>query len=310
MFSTSQICTSAHIHRVAAEWRFTMDWIRGLQRAIDYMEENMTQELDYSRIAERAYSSSYHFQRTINLLTGMTVGEYIRNRRLSLAGEELVATGVKVIDLAYKYGYDTPESFTKAFSRFHGITPSAARHEGARLKSFNRLSITISLKGGNVMEYQILKRESFPVLVKAEKFSIDTSNVLLPKYWEKAYKNGLIKTLCENGSGSELLGLCEPENKGEKCFRYGIGIECGRALEVPEGFEIWNMPAQTWAVFKVIGAMPEAIQTQLKRIYAEFFPQSEYEPVDDIDFEAYPDGDNRKADYVSYIWIPVKKKQD
>jgi AraC family transcriptional regulator len=287
-----------------------MDWIRGLQRAIDYMEENMTEELDFSDIAAKAYSSSFHFQRTFNLLTGLTVGEYIRNRRLSLAGEELLTTDIKVIDIAYKYGYDTPESFAKAFTRFHGITPSAARKPGAGLKAFNRLSITISLKGGNIMEYRILTKESFPVLVKAESFPNDSSATLIPRFWTKCKADGTIGVLCANAAGNGLLGLCEPEDKGGKSFRYAVGIECRKDTKAPEGFEIWNLPAQTWAVFKCVGAMPEAIQELWKRIYSEFFPQSEYEPVDAIDFEVYPTGDMEKKDYGSEIWIPVKKKSE
>jgi AraC family transcriptional regulator len=287
-----------------------MDWIRGLQRAIDYMEANITEELDFAQIAEQAYSSSFHFQRTFNLLTGITVGEYIRNRRLSLAGEELAANKARVIDVAYQYGYDTPESFTKAFSRFHGVTPSAARQPGASLKSFNRLSITITLKGGNVMEYQIIKKESFPVLVKAKCCPTESSNTELPEFWTQCKKDGTIQVLCSKGKKDvdALLGLCEPEMKGEKMFRYGIGIECEEGLEAPNGYEIWEIPTQTWVVFKCVGAMPYAIQEMWKRVYAEFFPQSEYEPLDAIDFESYPDGDNQDKNYISEIWIPVKKK--
>lgn len=287
-----------------------MDWIRGLQRAIDYMEANIEEELDMTKIAEQAYSSSFHFQRTFNLLTGITVGEYIRNRRLSLAGEELVASKARVIDVAYKYGYDTPESFTKAFSRFHGVTPSAARHTGVSLKSFNRLSITIILKGGNVMEYQIIKKESFPVLAKAKSFPMAESNMEISEFWTQSEKDGTIQVLCSNGKKdtNTLLGLCEPEKKGEKTFRYGIGIYCERGIEPPKGYEVWEIPAHTWVVFKCIGAVPYAIIDMLKRVYAEFFPQSEYEPLGVIDFEAYPDGDNQDKNYSSEIWIPVKKK--
>jgi AraC family transcriptional regulator len=286
-----------------------MDWIRGLQRAIDYMEANMTEELDFTQVAEQAYSSSFHFQRTFNLLTGITVGEYVRNRRLSLAGEELAANKARVIDVAYKYGYDTPESFTKAFSRFHGVTPSAARQPGASLKSFNRLSITITLKGGNVMEYQIIMRESFPVLVKVKSFPTD-NNHEIADFWTQCKKDGTIQVLCSNGrlGVDALLGLCEPEKKGEKMFRYGIGIECDKGLIAPEGYEVWELPAQMWVVFKCVGAMPYAIQEMWRRAYAEFFPQSEYEPVDAVDFESYPEGDTQDKDYVSEIWIPVKKK--
>lgn len=287
-----------------------MDWIRGIQRAIDYIENHITEELDYAVIAEQAYFSSFHFQRTFNLLTDITIGEYIRNRRLSLAGEELLVTSGKVIDIALKYGYDTPESFTKAFTRFHGVTPSGAHKDGTRLKSYNRLSISITMKGGSIMEYQMIRRESFTVLVKAKGFPIGEANNLVPNYWTECYSDDTMKTLCSYGQKNELLGLCQPEKKGEKTFQYGIGIECTKDTVPPKDYELWTVPAQTWAVFKCIGAVPTSIHELNKRIYADFFPSSDYEPADAIDFELYPEGDNSRNDYSCEIWIPVKRKAE
>ena len=132
-----------------------MDWIIGLQKAIDYIEDNLTETIDYEKVAAQSFSSSYHFQRVFSILCGFTVGEYIRNRRLSLAGTELASSDIKVIDAALKYGYESPDSFAKAFQKFHGITPSSARSDGSNLKSFSRLVMKISLEGGNVMNYRI-----------------------------------------------------------------------------------------------------------------------------------------------------------
>ena len=132
-----------------------MDWITGIQNAINYIEDHITEELDYEQIAKESFSSSFHFQRVFSILCGYTLGEYIRSRRLTLAGSELAATREKVIDVAYKYGYDNPESFAKAFQKFHGITPSQARGSGVMLKSFSRLSIKVSLEGGSIMNYRI-----------------------------------------------------------------------------------------------------------------------------------------------------------
>ena len=131
-----------------------MDWITGIQNAINYIEDHITEELDYERIARESFSSAFHFQRVFSILCGYTLGEYIRLRRLTLAGMELAQGQMKVIDAACKYGYDNPESFAKAFQKFHGVTPSQARN-GTTLKSFSRLSIKVSLEGGNVMNYRI-----------------------------------------------------------------------------------------------------------------------------------------------------------
>ena len=110
-----------------------MDWIIGIQHAIDYIEDNLTETIDYEEVAKKCYSSSYHFQRVFSILCGFTLGEYIRNRRLTLAGRELATTNAKVIDVAMKYGYESPDSFAKAFQKFHGILPSQARNNGNNL---------------------------------------------------------------------------------------------------------------------------------------------------------------------------------
>ena len=135
-----------------------MDWIKGLQRSIDYIEEHLAERIDYEAVAAQSFSSSYHFQRVFGILCGFTVGEYIRNRRLSLAGTELAAGCAKVIDVAFRYGYESPDSFAKAFKRFHGILPSEVKKGGSNLKSFSRLVFKISLEGGTLMNYRIEKK--------------------------------------------------------------------------------------------------------------------------------------------------------
>ena len=132
-----------------------MDWITGLQRAIDYMEEHLLEDIRYEDIAAESFSSSYHFQRVFSILCGFTIGEYIRCRRLSLAGAELAGGGIKVIDAALKYGYGSPDSFAKAFQKFHGVLPSQAMNNGAKLRSFSRLVLKFSLEGGRLMDYRI-----------------------------------------------------------------------------------------------------------------------------------------------------------
>lgn len=136
-----------------------MEWITGIQNAIDYIEDHLTEQIDYAEVAREGFSSPYHFQRLFSILSGYTLGEYIRNRRLSLAGMELATGKEKVIDIAAKYGYESPDSFAKAFQKFHGITPSQARSGGVTLKNFSRLSLKISLEGGNVMDYRIVEME-------------------------------------------------------------------------------------------------------------------------------------------------------
>lgn len=135
-----------------------MDWIEGLQRSVDYIEDHLTEAIDYEKVAAQCFSSSYHFQRVFSILCGFTIGDYIRNRRLSLAGALLASSDAKVIDIALKFGYESPDSFAKAFKKFHGILPSQARNDGSKLRSYSRLVLKISLEGGTPMDYRIEKK--------------------------------------------------------------------------------------------------------------------------------------------------------
>lgn len=137
-----------------------MEWITGIQRAIDYIEDHLDTQIDYEQAAKESFSSPYHFQRVFSILSGYTLGEYIRNRRLSLAGAELATGKEKIIDIAAKYGYESPDAFARAFQKFHGLTPSQARSSGARLKNFSRLSFKITLEGGSIMNYKIVEKEA------------------------------------------------------------------------------------------------------------------------------------------------------
>ena len=147
-----------------------MRWTEGISEAIDYIERNITGEFTINDVANREFMSPFYFQRGFSMLCGFTVGEYIRQRRLSLAGSELVSTDKKIIDIAVEYGYDSPDSFTKAFTRFHGVTPTAVRRDGAALKSFARLNLTISLKGGYTVDYKIEEKTAFTVMGAAKMF--------------------------------------------------------------------------------------------------------------------------------------------
>jgi AraC-type DNA-binding domain-containing proteins len=207
-----------------------MEWIEALQKAITYMEEHLLEEINYEDVAKQVHTSSYEFHRAFSFVTGLTANAYIRNRRLSLAGKEIVETDAKITDLAMKYGYDTPESFTKAFTRFHGIAPKKARTEVCKLKLFNPLTITISVKGGKNMDYRIVqtKEKKFIALVREFSNDIinDEANHDVADFWGECNSKQMLSPiwmLREDGK-RDLYGLCSPTVEGKDTFEYGIGI--------------------------------------------------------------------------------------
>jgi AraC family transcriptional regulator len=293
------------------ERRYAMNWIEGIQRAIDYIESHLTDDIDFESIAAESFSSSYHFQRVFNILCGYTLGEYIRFRRLTLAGEDLANDKLRVIDVALKYGYDSPDSFAKAFQKFHGITPSLAREDGRMLRSFSRLFIKISLEGGKTMNYMIKEQKSFSVIEKVEIHSIENGENLksIPAFWDRASRDGTLDILSDlTDDKGEIFGICyaNPDSSAS-VFEYSIAATCDENTAVPEGFRKNTIPARCWLIFECVGAMPEAIQDGWKRIVTDFFPTSIYKPTNELDIEVYPDGDTDSPGYRSEIWIPIKK---
>lgn len=290
-----------------------MDWIRDLQHSINYMEEHLTEPTDYKKIACEMHISVFYFQRIFTILCGMSPGEYIRNRRLALAGSELVSTNHRIIDIALKYGYDTPEGFTRAFTKFHGAAPNAVRKNKLSVKSFAPLQIAISVKGGKSMDYRIIEKEAFTVLEKVENHTMitDENKYEISDFWDRAKRDGTVQTLVNVlADGKEnLMGICYNDfSNSSENFSYSIAAVCDENCTVPDGYRINCIPARTWAVFECTGAMPDAIQELWYRIVTEFFPANDYEPTCEMDIEDYPDGDTTSPDYRCRIWIPVRKK--
>ena len=285
-----------------------MGWVECIGEAINYIEDNITDELTIEKIAKQVSLSPFYFQKGFTMLCGFTVGEYIRERRLTLAGSELVSTDEKVIDIALKYGYDSPDSFTKAFTRFHGITPTAVRKDGAMMKSFAPLKIKFTLEGGYVMDYKIIEKDSFTVMGVSRKFKYDSAQAEIPKFWLEIHQSGKENAVCG------MYGICMDESMGSNEFEYMIADNYNPAAEVPEGFATKVIPAYTWAVFACTGEMPQSIQNVNKKIYSEWLPNSrDYEIAAGYNVEMYSDpADYAKGtqdeQYYSEIWIPVRKK--
>lgn len=293
-----------------------MDWIQGIQRAIDYVEVHITEPIDYEEVAKQACSSSFHFQRVFAILCGFTLGDYIRMRRLSLAGNELRSSGIRVIDAALKYGYDTPESFSRAFTRFHGITPSQAKRGGALLKVFFPLSVKLSLEGGTTMDYRIEKEEAFKIVCRKKQTSGKKELTVqeISDFWRQCNEDQTIPTLCsyiqeDNMFRDCIVGVSFGNDATEAEFPYAIGVRYNGMPIINEDLTVEEIPAHTYVVFPCVGSMPEAFNRLYERIYSEFFPASDYEPCGGADFETYPSADIYDPNYRCEIWVAVEKKK-
>lgn len=302
-----------------------MEWISALQRAIDYMEAHLTEEINYEDVAKSVYSSSYEFHRAFSLLTGMTANAYIRNRRLSLAAGEIIESDARITDIAFKYGYETPESFTKAFTRFHGVSPKLAREESSRLVLFNPLVIKLTVEGGKSMDYRIVQTEAKQFLALSRSFKNeiinDDDNHEIPDFWSEVQAHkmlGPVWMLRKDGR-RDLYGLCSPAIEGSATFDYGIGIPVDqdtaafdRAELESKGFRLWDVKPGTYVVFDCCGKNGDCIQDTWEKFYREFLPQMGYEAAEETDYELYFDSEGETArsrpELFCELWIPVKKK--
>ena len=296
-----------------------MEWIAAMQQAITYMEEHLLEEINYEVVAKQVHTSGYEFHRAFSFLTGMTANAYIRNRRLSLAGREIVETDTKITDIALKYGYDTPESFTKAFTRFHGVAPKFAREEAAKLVLFNPLVIKIAVEGGKSMDYRIVQTKEQKFIALARSFSNeiinDEENHEIPDFWEECHDKNLVELLrnLRPDGKKDLYGLCTPTREGEDTFQYGIGVvidEETKDFDTEEmksaGYCIWDVKPGSYVVFDCIGEDGDCISDTWSKFYKEFLPQVGYEAEAETDYEIYFER-GRKGLFCE-LWIPVKKK--
>jgi len=285
-----------------------MNWMESINEAVNYIETHLTEEITVEEIAGCAYVSPFYFQKGFTMLCGFTVSEYIRKRRLTLAGNDLLNTDQKIIDIALKYGYDSPDSFTKAFYRFHGVTPTAVRKEGAMIKSFAPLKVSIVLKGGYTMEYKIVEKEAFAVIGIAGVFKYETANVEVPRMWQEYFMD------CKEPYVSGMYGINMDLEMNGNAFTYMIADDYRPGMKIPEGFVTKTIPKHTWAVFACKGPSVNTIQEINRNIFSEWLPNcKEYEIAEGYNIEMYTDASKypngvQDENYYGEIWIPVKKK--
>lgn len=290
-----------------------MDLLRNMNRALHYIEENLTNDIDFREVARLALCSEYHFKRMFSFLAGITLSEYIRRRRLTLAAFELKDSNIKVIDVAIKYNYSSPDSFTRAFQNLHGITPSEAKKNGSSLKAFPKMAFQLSIKGGNEMNYRIEEKEAFHIVGIKERVPIifHGVNPKIAAMWE-SLNDETIRKLKEL-SNVTPLGLLSAsvnfsegrmEEKGQLDHYIGVAT----TKDCPDHLVQLEVPAGTWAVFEAVGPFPETLQDVWGRIYSEWFPSSNYEQVEGPEILWNEHKNVTSPTFKSEIWIPVLKK--
>ncbi|MNM62543.1 Transposon Tn10 TetD protein [compost metagenome] len=291
-----------------------MDSLKNMNDALKYIEKNLEYEIDYKEIARLALCSEYHFKRMFSFLAGIPLSEYIRRRRLTVAAFELTNSDIKVIDLAVKYGYNSPDAFSRAFQSLHGVTPSEARDNSHSLKAYPPMTFQLSIKGGNEMNYRIVEKEKFNIIGLKKRVPIvfEGVNPEISKMWQSL--NMQIITELKALSNIEPSGLISAsvnfsegrmEEKGE--LDHYIGVASTK--ECPDNFEKLEVKTSTWAVFEAVGPFPETLQNIWGRIYSEWFPSSNYEVAEGPEILWNESKDTSSPTYKSEIWVPVVKKQ-
>lgn len=294
-----------------------MDWLKKMNEALDYIEDNLNEEIDFAVVAKKACCSSYNFQRIFSFITDIPLAEYIRRRKLTNAAFELQNSDIKIVDLALKYGYDSPISFTRAFKSMHKITPNKAREQGTTLKAYPRLSFQITIKGVSEMNYRIETKPAFQVYGVEGVFKEEDASSTIPKFWTKFCENGdcdkILNSLgidltSTNGYGPHAV--CGYSETGNRTFPYMICV-----FKTPEaktdGYKVIDVPEATWAIFTSEkherNKVTKVTQSLNRRIYTEWFPNnSEFEQVSGYDFEIYKADDDKCYEE---IWVRVKPKQ-
>lgn len=296
-----------------------MDWLKRMNSALDYVESNLTNEIDMNVVAQKACCSSYNFQKMFSFITEISLVEYIRRRRLTLAAFEIQNSDIKIIDVALKYGYESPVSFTRAFQALHGIVPSLARQGGVVLKAYPRISFQISIKGESEMEYRIETKQAFDI------FGIETIGSLVgdasyqspAQLWQRCQKDGRYDELFKNSGDlpsfisqdlCKIHGAANYRETGEITFAYMLCCFVNKNSNT-EGYKIAHIPEQAYAIFPSkkfkwdeFGIIRNALQ---KRFYSEWLPTSNYEKSDGAEFEIY--GGDPEYGYIE-LWYPIVKK--
>ena len=281
-----------------------MQMIKAFNETIRYIESELDGEIDEGRVAVLSSYSYAMFSRLFSILTNMTLSEYIRLRKLTKAAMEINETDTKIIDIAMKYGYESPDSFTNAFKSFHHVTPTEVRN-GEAYRVVSPIQLTLSVKGGKHMDVKIQKKHGFAVAgVKLD--NIESSSC--PTVWDQLYEKYDYGTLSRMGSG-QSYGMCfDVENPSRINYMACYHVDdVSKAREM--GLEVMEIKEAEYAILSLKGPVPDCIHEGWKYAMEVFLPEQGYMHAGTPDFEVYGEGDMYSPDYKMELWIPLSKKE-
>ena len=298
-----------------------MNWADVISSTLRYLEENIMTVQSPKEVAMAVHVSSGYLQTSFQMITGYTIGEYIRNRRLYLAAMDLIEKDEKIIDIAEKYGYETQESFTKAFSRFHDATPNEIKKKNKPAKVFLPLKLTFSVKGADKIDVIIERMPKFHILGKADVFTNDTCFEKIPEFVYDFINNyggklnanvfyGVSVGDCDvviDAEGRPWASDYEGISFDERfLFLAGVDYTGGK---VPEGMTVIEIPETVWAKFKCRDNSTEATQEMRRYIFGEWlFEADEYDLIDEYNIERYGVPNDTGDGLHNEIWLPVRRK--
>lgn len=279
-----------------------MNIIKSFNDTIDYLETVLDDEIDEKKVTQLSGYSYSMFSRLFSILTETTLSEYLRSRRLTEAAVILRNTDEKIIDVAFKFGYESSDSFGTAFKNFHGFTPSEVRN-GKPFKLVSRVQLALSVRGGRSMNITIQKKQAFTVAGVNEQ-SINSS--LCPSVWNKLYKKYSHGELASLGS-DQSMGVChDVENSSTINYMAGYIVnDIDKATSM--GLDVLEVEEAEYAVVELVGSVPECIHNGWKYAMEVFFPEHGYIHSEKPDFEYYYEGDMHSKDYKMELWIPITK---
>lgn len=282
-----------------------MEWLNNFNKAIDYIEDNLKGNISYENAAKVACCSTYYFQRIFSYIIGISLSEYIRRRKMSMAALDLHTTDLKIIDIAFKYGYKSPTAFNRAFKSIHGISPIHARNGKTFLNSYPRINFTISITGNSNMKYKIEKKNSIKITGLRTKISSDIEQnfKIVPEFWKNTLKSEYFPLICnlKENDIKGILGISVYNNQDD--IYYYIAKSSDNFLH--KEFYQFEIPPATWVIFECIGNLPESIQNAFKYFYKEWLPFSGYKYAQLPDIEVY--SQNPEKINHSELWIAIKK---